>query len=173
MKELYAYDFDKTLIPYDTFRRYLLLLLRLRPVRIGTLLLLRKLRILSAAGLKERVTRMVDQSAALTREAKHFAQQLMYDVQMPNRTTKGEVVLIISASPIVYMRYVAEIIGCELLCSDYVDGRYVEMYGTTKAEALHAHYPQTEYTYIYALSDSNSDLCWMKEFKQYDIIDKQ
>lgn len=173
MKELVAYDFDKTLIPYDSFRRYLLHLLRLRPIRIGGLLLLRKLRILSAAGLKERVTRMVDQSAALTRETKHFAQRLIYDVQMPNRASKGGVVLLISASPMVYIRHVAEIMGCELLCSDYVDGRYVEMYGCTKAEALHAHYPQTEYEWVYAASDSKSDLCWMKEFKQYDIIDKQ
>lgn len=173
MRELVAYDFDKTLIPYDSFRRYLLHLLRLRPVRIGTLLLLRKLRILSAAGLKERVTRMVDHSAALTRETKHFAQRLIYDLQMPGHTTKGGMVLIISASPNVYMHNVAEIIGCELLCSDYVDGRYVEMYGTTKAEALHAHFPQTEYTYVYALSDSPSDLCWMNEFKKYDIINKQ
>lgn len=173
MTPLYVYDFDKTLIPYDSFRRYLLHLLRLRPIHIGSLLLLRKMRILSAAGLKERVTRMVDHSASLTRETKHFAQRLIYDVQMPERTTKDGVVLIISASLKVYMRYVAEILQCELLCSDYVDGRYVEMYGETKAFALHQLYPQTEYTYVYALSDSNSDLCWMSEFKQYDIIDKQ
>lgn len=173
MKELVAYDFDKTLIPYDSFRRYLLHLLRLSPVRIGALLLLRKVRILSAAQLKERVTRMVDHSAALTRETKHFAQRLIYDLQMPEHTTKCGVALIISASPMVYMRYVAKIIGCELLCSNYMDGRYVEMYGTTKAEALHVHYPQTEYAWAYALSDSESDLCWLKEFKQYEIIDKQ
>ena len=169
MKELVAYDFDKTLVPYDSFRRYLLYLLRLRPVRIGGLLLLRKLRILSSAAMKERLTRMVDRSAELTRETKHFAQRLIYDVKVPEHTARGIVVLIISASPKVYMRYVTEIIGYELLCSDYMDGRYVEMYGATKAEVLHVHYPQTEYAYVYALSDSNSDLYWLKEFKQYEI----
>lgn len=173
MKELVAYDFDKTLIPYDSFRRYLMHLLRLRPVRIGALLLLRKVRILSAAQLKERVTHMVEHSAALTRETKHFAQRLIYDLQMPERTTKGGVVLIISASPKIYMHYVAEIIGCDLMCSDYMSGWYVEMYGTTKAEALHAHYSQTEYAWTYALSDSESDLCWMKEFENFEFVKNQ
>lgn len=172
MKQLEAYDFDKTLIPYDSFRRYSLMLLRLRPIRIGALLLLRKMRILSATGLKERVTRIVTNSVALTRESRHFAQQLIYDVQMPERTTKGGEVLIISASPQVYMRYVAELLQCELLCSDLRNGQYIEMYGITKADYLHRLYPQTDYRYVYAASDSESDLCWMKEFETYEIIEK-
>ncbi|MBO6306301.1 MAG: haloacid dehalogenase-like hydrolase [Paludibacteraceae bacterium] len=173
MTPLYAYDFDKTLVPYDSFRRYLKFLLRLRPVRVGALLVLRRIRLISSANLKARVTRMVVQSAVLTHETKHFAQRLIYDVKMPQRATKGGVVLIISASPYIYMHLIADLLQCELLCSDSRDGQYIEMYGTTKADYLERLYPPQDYSYVYAASDSESDLCWMKDFKQYDIIDKQ
>ena len=49
---------------------------------------------------------------------------------------------------------------------------YVEMYGHTKAEFLHRYYPTSKYQYTYALSDSTSDICWMKEFNKYEIIKK-
>lgn len=173
MKELYAYDFDKTLIPYDSFRQYLLHLLMLRPVSIGGLLVLRKMRMISSANIKKYVTKMVERSSRLRLDAKRFANQIVYDVQMPHQATTGEVTLIISASPNVYMRYVAEALGCDLLCSGMREGAYMEMFGDTKKEWLQRLYPQTEYTWMYAKSDSASDLCWMKEFYKYDIIDKQ
>lgn len=171
MTPLYAYDFDKTLVPYDSFRRYLMHLLRLRPVRVGTLLLLRKMRLISAASLKARITRMVDHSEALQRDAKHFANRVIYDVQLPAAAPKDAKVLLISASPSIYMQHIASSIACSLLCSDFVVGnKYVEMYGETKLEALEQEYPKTEYEYLFAASDSESDLCWMKEFKEYKIV---
>lgn len=174
MTPLYAYDFDKTLIPYDSFRRYLMHLLRLRPVRVGGLLLLRKLRLISGTSLKARITRMVNRSEALQRDAKHFANRVIYDVQLPVATPKDAKVLLISASPSIYMQYIASSLACSLLCSDFVEGnKYVEMYGKKKLETLHMHFPVSEYDYVFAASDSESDLCWMKEFKQYDIVKRQ
>lgn len=171
MMPLYAYDFDKTLIPYDSFRRYLMHLLRLRPVRVGTLLLFRKLRLISAATLKARITRMVNRSEALQRDAKHFANRVIYEVQLPVATPKDAKVLLISASPSIYMQHIASSLACSLLCSDFVEGnKYVEMYGEKKLEALEQQYPKTEYEYVFAVSDSESDLCWMKEFKEYKIV---
>ena len=171
MTPLYAYDFDKTLVPYDSFRRYLMHLLRLRPVRAGGLLLLRKLRLISAASLKARITRMVNRSEALQRDAKHFANRVIYDVQLPVAAPKDAKVLLISASPSIYMHHIASSLACSLLCSDFVEGnKYIELYGETKAEALHRHYPSSEYDYAFAASDSESDMCWMKEFKEYKIV---
>lgn len=173
MKILYAYDFDGTMIPYDSFRRYLWHLMKLKPVRIGWLLMLRKMRLLSAERLKERVTRMVTHSETLKQDAKRFAKRIVYDVQMPVIAPKESIVLIISASPDVYMRYVAEALACELLSSSMQDGTYVEMYGETKKTWIKQLYPKAEYVWTYAASDSASDECWMKEFKQYEIIDKR
>ena len=171
MTPLYAYDFDKTLIPYDSFRRYLMHLLRLRPVRVGTLLLLRKLRLISGASLKAHITRMVNRSEALQRDVKHFANRVIYDVQLPVATPKDAKVLLISASPSIYMQHIASSLACSLLCSDFVEGnKYVEMYGEKKLEALEQQYPASEYDYAFAASDSESDMCWMQEFKEYKIV---
>lgn len=169
MKQLYAYDFDKTLIPYDSFRRYLWHLMRYRPFNVSYLLLLRKLRIISNVKLKEYVTKLVSSSPTLQQDAKLFAESIKQDIYWHNKHNEGTI-LIISASPMVYMKYVVDDIPCELLCSDYIDDQYVEMYGKTKAIYLHHYFPISKYNYIYAMSDSESDLCWMKEFNKYEII---
>lgn len=172
MKQLYAYDFDKTLIPYDSFRRYLWHLMRYRPFYVSCLLLLRKLRIISNLKLKERVTRLVYSSPRLQQDAKLFAESIKKDICWHDRHDEGTI-LIISASPMVYMKYVVDDMPCELLCSDYIDAQYVEMYGKKKAVYLHHCFPTSEYEYIYAMSDSESDLCWMQEFMQYKMIYKK
>ncbi len=169
MKQLYAYDFDKTLIPYDSFRRYLWNLMRYKPFEVCFLLLLRKLRIVSSCKLKERISKIVESSDALQQDAKLFAESIKKDICWHNRHDEGTI-LIISASPMVYMKYVVDDMPCELLCSDYIDAQYVEMYGKKKAVYLHHCFPTSEYEYIYAMSDSESDLCWMKEFNKYEII---
>ena len=173
MTPLYAYDFDNTLVPYDSFRRYLLHLLRLRPVIVGWWLVLRKCRLITSAELKARITKMVQRSEALQRDTEQFANSIIYDVQVPVTAPKQAKVLLISASPSVYMKHIATALNLFFICSDFIGNKYIEMYGDTKAEALHQHYPLSEYEYVYAVSDSESDLCWMKMFKHYDIIQNQ
>ena len=170
MIQLCAYDFDKTLVPYDSYNRYLKHLFVLRPITIGVLLLLRKMRIMSSKSLKKKVTDIVSRSERLTRDARHFASKIIYDIQVPPR--KGYMMLIISASPKIYMQYIAEQLQCKLICSDYIDNQYVEMYGEVKAKYLCQYYPMSEYEYVYAMSDSESDMCWMKRFKQFEIIEQ-
>lgn len=170
MAQLFAYDFDKTLVPYDSFRRYLVHLLWLRPFSVGLLLLLRKMHFITSSNLKWCVTQIVEKSDFLKKDAKHFAERIVYDIHWPQDVQKDGVILIISASPKVYMQYIAELVQCELLCSDYIDNGYVEMYGDSKRKYLHQHYPQLDYEYEYAISDSDSDMPWMKEFKRYEIL---
>lgn len=171
MTSLYVYDFDKTLVPYDSFRRYLIHLLWLRPVRIGVLLLLRKLRLISSWKLKARVTMMVECSESLSKDAKSFALDIVRDINDERITVNGVgKVLVITASPKVYMTYVAEEMGWDMVCSEMRCGEYVEMCGKKKKEALAERYPKLEYEYMFAASDSESDLCWMKEFKKYEIV---
>jgi HAD superfamily phosphoserine phosphatase-like hydrolase len=169
MIQLCAYDFDKTLVPYDSYNRYLKHLFVLRPITIGVLLLLRKMRIMSSKSLKKKVTDIVSRSERLTRDAHWYANKIVYDIQVPQ--INGNSLLIISASPKIYMQYIAEHLQCQLICSDYIDNQYVEMYGEVKAKYLYQYYPMSEYEYVYAMSDSESDMCWMKEFKQYEIIE--
>ena len=171
MKNLYAYDFDETLVPYDSFRRYLWHLIRYRPFYMCYLLLLRKCRIISSKELKEKVTILVESSKSLIEDAKLFANAIKKDICIPT-AQENSTILLITASPKVYMKYVVEHWDCHMLCSDYIDNEYIEMYGRTKAEFLHRYYPTSKYQYIYAMSDSISDICWMKEFNEYEIIKK-
>ena len=167
MIELYAYDFDKTLIPYDSFRRYLWYLCKYKPITVLSLILLRKLRLLSSCSLKHRITRLVESSSYLTLKTKLFSEELKKDIEWPEN--KG-ITLIITASPLVYMKYVVENSTYQLLCSDTIDNQYVEMYGETKAEYLQSQFPQIEHQYMFACSDSTSDICWMKYFHNYKLI---
>lgn len=171
MSNLYAYDFDGTLVPYDSFRRYLWHLIRYRPFYTCYLLVLRKFHLISSKDLKEKVTILVESSKYLTKDAKSFANTIKQDIFIP-KTQENSIVLLITASPKVYMKYVIENMDCNMLCSDYIDNEYVEMYGHTKAEYLHCYYPTSKYKYVYAMSDSISDICWMKEFDDYEIIKK-
>lgn len=171
MKLLYVYDFDKTLVPYDSFRRYLWHLMRYQPFYICYLLLLRKCRIISSKDLKEKITILVESSPFLLKDAKSFANIIKHDITIPTMQETA-ITLLITASPMVYMRYVVENMNCDILCSDYIDNKYVEMYGHTKAHYLHCYYPSSSYKYAYAISDSMSDICWMNEFSEYEIIKK-
>lgn len=168
MKKLYVYDFDETLIPYDSFRKYLWHLMRIKPIYVGGLLLLRKVRVMSSRELKKRITDMVLSSSSLQTDAMWFAKNLIADMEHPNSIPNSEI-LIITASPMVYMRYLAEELQCTIVGSDYTNSNYVEMYGDEKANYLYEHYPKSEYTYTYAISDSKSDLCWMKDFEKYEL----
>ncbi|MBR5854697.1 MAG: haloacid dehalogenase-like hydrolase [Paludibacteraceae bacterium] len=169
MKQLYAYDFDETLIPYDSFRRYLWHLVRKKTIAVGVLLLFRKLRVITSGELKKRISDMVLTSPVLQIDAEQFAKSLLSDIQNLEKFYNSEI-LIISASPMVYMQYLAEDLQCSVVGSDYINGNYVEMYGDAKANYIYEHYPKSEYTYTYAISDSESDLCWMKDFEKYELI---
>ena len=173
MRSIYAYDFDKTIVPYDSFRQYLLLLLREKPICIGCLLVLRRCRLISSVEMKEYITKIVDHSESLINKTKCFAQRVTRDITWTQVAPADAIKLIISASPKVYMRYIADILQCELICSDTINETYIEMYGDVKASYLHQLYPPTEYVYTYAASDSNADLCWMKDFNQYEKVNKQ
>lgn len=168
MKKLYAYDFDDTLIPYDSFRRYLWHLMSIKPIYVGCLLLLRKTRLMGSREFKKRITDMVFSSSRLQMDARLFAKNLLADIERPTYLPNSAI-LIITASPMVYMRYLAEEIQCTIVGSDYINGKYVEMYGQAKADYIHEYFPKSEYIYTYAISDSNSDICWMKDFVKFEL----
>lgn len=173
MKQLYVYDFDKTIVPYDSYNRYLRHLFLLRPITMGILLVLRKMRILSSRVLKQDVTAIVEHSRLLQKDARHFASRLMYDITLLHHNEKDIQIVLLSASPKVYLKYVAEMLQCQLICSDTIDGTYVEMYGEIKKQYLHQRFPRDKYQYTYALSDSQSDMCWMQEFAHYEILGEE
>lgn len=172
MTELYAYDFDKTLIPYDSFKRYIMQLLKRHPMRIGWICLLRCLRILNNADFKCRIVSLVQHSNQENALAQQFMQTIAKDIVWPDNIPADAHLLVITASPMCYMQYLPQYISrqCDVLASTFQDDAFVHLYGSQKMQALQSNYPTTLYTYCFAMSDSSSDVAWMKEFEQYQLL---
>ena len=177
MIRLYVLDFDDTLIPYDSWGLYLRELLKVCPVRMGFLLLLRELGLLSRTELKRRVTVSVVNRKRLEAFSLRFVQKVAKDIQLPPCLFEedNKAILILSASPMCYMRYLGDFMAChcDVVGSDFVDGEYIEMHGEKKHLFLKLNYPRDKYQYVFAMSDSDSDLVWMKEFEHYELIKTQ
>lgn len=172
MTYLYAYDFDGTLIPYDSLNRFLRKLLLKEPIIVGWIILLRVLRFISSTEMKSRVNNLVQNSSRLTAFAQDFAESVSNDVIWPTVTMQMPCVsIILSASPVCYMQYVRDKLGCAVIASSQgEDGIFINMYGEEKLNHLNSHFPKHQYIWKYAASDSDSDKCWIEKFEQFDKI---
>lgn len=183
MINLYVFDFDKTLIPYDSFKRYLLYLIFRGRIDVGFIVFLRFCRIINSNTFKKWITDSVDKGGHLQKLSYSFSNQLADDICWPSnflKLFKNEVnkayVLVLSASPECYLKLIEKsnkfrmFSSVKIVGSNYVNGKYVEMYGEEKLKYLENYYSLKDYRYKYAISDSESDVCWMKLFNNYEII---
>ena len=174
MIKLFVLDFDKTLIPYDSWNMFIRMLFKKHPLKIGFILLLRKVKLINRKELKRKVTDFVERRMQLEELSQNFIQQVSKDVKLPSClfADEGEKeIIVLSASPMIYMRHLGTYLKCqcEIVGSDYINGEYVEMCGEQKRKYLENHYHFDRYMYEYALSDSESDMIWMKLFNKYEL----
>lgn len=183
MTKLCILDLDKTLIPYDSFNRYLKYLVKHGSIGVGWLIGLRVCRVISAKSFKRKVFDFVEKSSKLQSLSQRFAYTLKDDIIWPQYLTdilssgaNDVSVVIISASPDCYLKWLklsVEIdelnIPVSIVGSHYIDGQFVEMYGEEKLKYINKNFTPDKYKYYYAISDSQSDLCWMKLFDTYEI----
>lgn len=170
MKELYVYDFDGTLIEYDSFKKYIFFILLKSPIKISWLIFIRLLKCINRCELKKRIVDIVNHNIKLQNSSKIFAKKISRNLKID--VNGDNQIVILTASPMCYMKYLSEFLDfkCTIIGSDYYNDVFIEMYGMTKKEFLLNKYSPEEYMYIYAASDSESDLIWMKLFNKYDLI---
>jgi len=173
---LYVYDFDKTLIPFDSFRVYVFYWLRHIPFEMSKLLILRKLRIYTAEKFKLKVIQSVIIHPDFEELNQKFVIKILTNVNqstlkkapvleaMPNH------VLILSASPDIYIGKVASALGIYGKGSFIDNDSFFHLYSSGKVKFLVENYPKSTYRYVYSVSDSKSDMVLLELFESYELI---
>lgn len=176
MIPLYVYDFDKTLIPFDSFRGYVFYWLRHIPVKMFKLLILRKLRIYTAEKFKLKVIQSVSTQPDFEELNKKFVIKMLAYVnqsmlkKIPVFETTPNYVLILSASPDIYIGKVASALGIYGKGSFIDNDSFFHLYSAGKVKFLVENYPKSTYRYVYSVSDSKSDLVLLELFESYELI---
>lgn len=177
-KNLIVIDFDETLIPFDSFRKFVFLWLKYYPLTLLLLIACRKLRLLSAADLKNRVVKKAKTNKKFNEINNHFVQYLYLNIDKKlltkiesEKNNEETIMLLLSASPHEYINQVGAALGFTAQGS-YADSNneYQHFHGIQKTEFIKKNYPQDKYIYQYAISDSKSDLEMISMFLKHDLI---
>ena len=177
--DLALVDFDHTVTTCDTYSRFLRSVatpaqLSAAKWTIGPWLLGYKSRLVSAAALRTRVTRITfagRDAAEIDIAGQHHAHEVLPGLLRPemmerieSHKARGDTVVIVSASLDAYMRPWCEMHGLALICNrlEAVDGRLTGRYlggdrGMHKAADIRARYDLTRFDRVHAYGDSSED----------------
>ena len=174
MKEINVIDLDKTLIPYDSFRLFVIGRIKSIDVKIMFLTLLRKLRFLSASKYKEKIiltTNLTDNSKEVDKIVSMILKSINKDILelIENNSNNETFNISCSASPDIYVKIIAEHFGWKGFGSYIEQENFYHMWGEKKLKFIYNNYPPNEYIYNFAISDSESDLQLLKQFKKYEL----
>lgn len=182
MKKINVIDLDNTLLPYDSFRKYILIILRNKQstLHILPLMILRKLRLLNSATFKKRVIERGRKVDNYNDKIKEFSDQLFADVDssiieaVRSHTDSDTINILCTASPEDYVKHLAELLGWPYIASqlDSEKNYFVHMHGQRKVEAIRKLYPEDRFRYNFAMSDSQSDEELLKAFESYAMCRK-
>lgn len=177
--QLALFDFDHTVTTCDTYSRFLRQVAT--PAQrqgakwtVGPWLVGYRIGLVSAAGIRKRVTRAVfsgRNAAEIIEAGQRHAEQSLPDMLRPEAMQRiawhqgqGHAVAIISASIDLYLRPWCDRHGLDLLCNrleverDRLTGRYAGRdIGPVKAQEIRARYDLSRYERIHAYGDSHED----------------
>ncbi len=179
IENLIVVDFDKTLVPFDSFRKFIFLWIKKYPFSLFSILILRKLKILSVGNFKKLIIKRVVRNRKFALINDTFSNSLFEAVntdvkkKIINELQQNTTVLLLSASPDVYVEKVGNKLGYKAKGSFFdLDQRFVHLFGSLKIEYLKKHYPRERFNYLYAISDSNSDIELLNMFIKSDLLNK-
>ena len=180
MKKINVIDFDKTLIPYDSFRKFCFQLLLHGSERINsfTAILLRLVRVYDQDKFKAEIySSAVKDKYIISSHFDKFVTKLIADIQIQvillikEYSDEQTINVLVSASPDIYIRRIASSLNWEYLASNVIDSNFVNMYGDNKITQVTNFYPQSDYLYNFAISDSKSDLNLIKKFQYFKLME--
>ena len=179
MPDLALVDFDHTVTTCDSYARFLRSIATPRqraraPWTVGPWMAAYKLRLLSAAALRRRVTRIVFRGrdiAEVEAAGQRYADQQLPALLRPEmmariawHRARGDIVVVVSGSLDAYLRPWCDAHGLALICNRLamVDGRCTGHYlhgdrGEHKADDIRAAYDLSAFARVHAYGDSRED----------------
>ena len=179
MPDLALVDFDHTVTTCDSYARFLRSIATPRqraraPWTVGPWMAAYKLRLLSAAALRRRVTRIVFSGrdiAEVEAAGQRYADQQLPALLRPEmmariawHRARGDIVVLVSGSLDAYLRPWCDAHGLALICNRLavVDGRCTGHYlhgdrGEHKADDIRAAYDLSTFARVHAYGDSRED----------------
>ncbi|WP_145479697.1 HAD family hydrolase [Stenotrophomonas rhizophila] len=177
--ELALIDFDHTITTCDTYGRFLRRVATPEQLaqawwKVGPWLLAYRLKLISAARIRARVTRLTfrDRHADdIAAQAAGFSREVLPEVVRPQmleqirwHLQQRHTVVVVSGSLDLYLRPWCDALGLELICNrlESRDGRLTGRYADGdcaphKAARIHARYDLSRYVRVHAYGDSRED----------------
>ena len=174
-KPLAIFDLDDTLVRGDSFRMLIMEQLPRRP-RLLLHAGLRALRLTDRARFAEAAHRallpLLRDSAFIEEMVGRLRERVQEPVleRVHERRRRGEMVVLISASPNEYVAPFARAMGFDAgHGSGWRNGHYVHLHGAGKLRHARDVYPPSHYEWRYAISDSESDLPLLRTCREYEL----
>ncbi|HCY74451.1 MAG TPA: hypothetical protein DHV28_00890 [Ignavibacteriales bacterium] len=170
-------DLDNTLLNIDSFNKFLSDQTKNKVIRVILFRILRKLRLISLKKLKEWTSNYIydnlpdEIKLSFINSLRNYINIQLYET-IKNEYQNYCRIIIISASLDQYVKPFANHLGWEGYGShmDKLNNKYVHLHGNNKLEFLTEQFPESKFSYVYAVSDSNSDKNLLKMFTTYDLI---
>lgn len=166
-------DLDGTLIPYDSFRKYVFIFLK-KPhmfFYLSFLIILRTTRIISLEKFKELVIKKVRKNKDYNKIMEAFSLKLYNNIkikikkEIDNHSFKNTINVLCTASPSDYALKLADKLGWNCICSQFnSNNKLIHIYGKNKLTALQKIYPSPQNCYYYAISNSLIDKKLLSNF---------
>ncbi len=164
MNKVNAIDLDKTLIPFDSFRKYLFSNMNLSNFMfVAFYLFLRKIRIIKMGFFKKKIIQAYRKNEEYHSFMKGFAEELYkcidsHILELIHSNTDSETVnVLITASPDDYVKELSTILEWDYIASSLHGDEFVHVYGINKVELLKSQYSPDQFKYNFAISDHGSD----------------
>jgi len=178
-KKINVIDLDNTLIPFDSFRRLIFIQILHFNIRILIISVLRIFRFITMSEFKKKIINALESRKVkkdiYIKISNIILNNLNKDIIALINKNSGEreiINILCTASPNLYVRFVADKLGWMGCGSGYYNGRFIHMYGINKLDFIKKKFPKEEYIYNYAISDSSSDLDFLKMFNKYHLFKK-
>jgi phosphoserine phosphatase len=180
MQKINAIDLDRTLIPFDSFRLFVLTYLKQKNylTTLTAFVLFRRLRLLQSKTFKHKALKQIRNHKAYQSLIQEISAKIMATLRpgcmqaIARVTDQNTLNILISASPEDYVSLVAGHLGWPYLASKIENNKFIHCHGPNKITLLQDHYPRDKYIYNFAISDSLSDLELLKMFNKYELVER-